>query len=57
MHTLICPETVMSADQRHETSGTLPKIPAPPYAQYPVLWIKSDVALRERPAFQSSSNS
>jgi hypothetical protein len=33
-------ETVTSADQRYETAGTLPQIPAPPYSQYPVLWFE-----------------
>ncbi len=33
-------DTVKSANQRYETAGTLPQIPALPYYQYPVLWFE-----------------
>jgi hypothetical protein len=40
MQTPLWPETLKSTGQRHETAGTLPKIQAPPYSQYPVLWFE-----------------
>jgi hypothetical protein len=40
VQTPVWPETVTPADQRHKTDGTLPKIPALPYSQYPVSWFK-----------------